>query len=209
LVLAELQRLTATIPYSAPLHLLLAEEGHHLTVWRLETAALAVAAPHFKPRIPTILLAAAETRQARHHHKATMEAQAALSSTSTLAAEAAVRRLLAATETAQAVLRVTVVQVLHRPFLAVALPTQEAVAAVHFRRVRREQGEQAVAQMGQLVEPRQTRRLIPEAAVAVVRQAAAQAAQAAPASSSSSTTSALPQSSPSSHRRSGLHLRVR
>jgi len=36
-----------------------------------------------------------------------------------------------------------------------------------------------------------------------------QAAQAAPASSSSSTTSALPQSSPSSHRRSGLHQRVR
>jgi hypothetical protein len=32
---------------------------------------------------------------------------------------------------------------------------------------------------------------------------------AAPASSSSSTTSALPQSSPSSHRRSGLHQRVR
>jgi hypothetical protein len=36
-----------------------------------------------------------------------------------------------------------------------------------------------------------------------------QAAQAAPASSSSNTTSALPQSSPSSHRRSGLHLLVR
>jgi hypothetical protein len=35
------------------------------------------------------------------------------------------------------------------------------------------------------------------------------AAQAAPASLSSSTTSALPQSSPSSHRRSGLHQRVR
>jgi len=35
------------------------------------------------------------------------------------------------------------------------------------------------------------------------------AAQAAPASSSSNTTSALPQSSPSSHRKSGLHLRVR
>jgi hypothetical protein len=34
-------------------------------------------------------------------------------------------------------------------------------------------------------------------------------AQAAPALSSSSTTSALPQSSPSSHRRSGLHQRVR
>jgi hypothetical protein len=34
-------------------------------------------------------------------------------------------------------------------------------------------------------------------------------AQAAPASSFSSTTSALPQSSPSSHRRSGLHQRVR
>jgi hypothetical protein len=32
---------------------------------------------------------------------------------------------------------------------------------------------------------------------------------AAPASSSLSTTSALPQSSPSSHRRSGLHQRVR
>jgi hypothetical protein len=34
-------------------------------------------------------------------------------------------------------------------------------------------------------------------------------AQAAPASSSSNTTSALPRSSPSSPRRSGLHLRVR
>ena len=38
---------------------------------------------------------------------------------------------------------------------------------------------------------------------------AQQAALAALASSSSSTTSALPQSSPSSHRRSGLHQRVR
>jgi hypothetical protein len=38
---------------------------------------------------------------------------------------------------------------------------------------------------------------------------AQQAAQAALASLSLSTTSALPQSSPSSHRRSGLHQRVR
>jgi hypothetical protein len=47
--------------------------------------------------------------------------------------------------------------------------------------------------------------LVAQFRVAVI----APAAQAALASSSSSTTSALPQSSPSSHRRSGLHQRVR
>jgi len=52
-------------------------------------------------------------------------------------------------------------------------------------------------------------RLILEAVAVVVLARVAQAAQAVPASSSSSTTSALPQSSPSSHRRSGLHQRVR
>jgi hypothetical protein len=52
---------------------------------------------------------------------------------------------------------------------------------------------QAVA----VVEPHQTRQLLTLAAMA------------APASSSSSTTSALPRSSPSSHRRSGLRQRVR
>lgn len=46
-------------------------------------------------------------------------------------------------------------------------------------------------------------------AVLQILQVAQQAAQAAPASSSSNTTSALPRSSPSSHRRSGLHQRVR
>jgi hypothetical protein len=56
----------------------------------------------------------------------------------------------------------------------------------------------------QLQEPQ----ILVEAAAAVVKQVKT-AQQAAPASSSSSTTSALPQSSPSSHRRSGLHLRVR
>jgi hypothetical protein len=54
---------------------------------------------------------------------------------------------------------------------------------------------------------------IPEAVAAVVvmvdcRQTLL-AAQAAPASSWSNTTSALPQSSPSSHRKSGLHQRAR
>ena len=46
-------------------------------------------------------------------------------------------------------------------------------------------------------------------AVVAVELMAEMLKTAAPASSSSSTTSALPQSSPSSHRRSGLHQRVR
>jgi hypothetical protein len=50
---------------------------------------------------------------------------------------------------------------------------------------------------------------IQAAAVAVAGLDLKRAQQAAPASSSSSTTSALPQSSPSSHRRSGLPLLAR
>jgi hypothetical protein len=46
-------------------------------------------------------------------------------------------------------------------------------------------------------------------AAVMTAQQLALAAQAALASSSSNTTSALPQSSPSSHRRSGLHRLVR
>jgi hypothetical protein len=52
--------------------------------------------------------------------------------------------------------------------------------------------------------------LTPEAAVVVgIKTQTPMAQQAAPASSSSNTTSALPQSSPSSHRRTGLHLLAR
>jgi hypothetical protein len=53
-------------------------------------------------------------------------------------------------------------------------------------------------------------RLTPEVVGAAMEAIALRLlARAAPASSSSSTTSALPQSSPSSHRKSGLHQRVR
>jgi len=66
--------------------------------------------------------------------------------------------------------------------------------------------EQKTIQMPHLELP-----ILAVAEVAVVRLLvlADQAAQAVLALSSSSTTSALPQSSPSSHRRSGLHQRVR
>jgi hypothetical protein len=82
---------------------------------------------------------------------------------------------------------------------------QAGVVALSLLPVRSEQVVQVAVEMP-LMEQAQVEPLILAAAGAVATRAAAQAA---PVSSSSNTTSALPQSSPSSHRRTGLHLRVR
>jgi hypothetical protein len=99
-----------------------------------------------------------------------------------------------------------------RLFRAAALPIQAAVAA----ECKAELLEPAVLVAAEtaLRMPQQQQAALPIlAAVAVVvvllRQVPGRGAPAAPASSSLSTTSALPQSLPSSHRRSGLHQPVR
>lgn len=83
--------------------------------------------------------------------------------------------------------------------------------AVGRERHRLEQAALAAVALAQVLEMEQPEQSIPEAVAVEVRalDRAETAAQAAPASSFSSTTSALPRSSPSSHRRSGLHQRVR
>jgi len=86
------------------------------------------------------------------------------------------------------------------------LAVAEAVARLRLLPV-----ERAVEVMGALVllESAPLEPLIPAVAVVAQEKTQVQQIPAAPASSSSNTTSALPRSSPSSHRRSGLHLRVR
>jgi hypothetical protein len=107
---------------------------------------------------------------------------------------------------------VTVAQARHQPFLAAALHTLAAVAQA--LKVERAVLVVLAAALTELetTQPLLLARLILAAAVAGVAglaAPAAQAAQAALASLSSSTTSALPRSLPSSHRKSGLHQRVR
>jgi hypothetical protein len=114
---------------------------------------------------------------------------------------------------------VTVAQERHRLFLVVALPMLVVVVAGQIIRLRVNQrqrglGVLAVAvPVGSILFPHLLRRELLEllilVAVAVALLMDLLAVTAALASSSSSTTSALPQSSPSSHRRSGLHQRVR
>jgi hypothetical protein len=96
------------------------------------------------------------------------------------------------------------------------LVAAEAALLTTIMRITKEQAVRAAVAMGanqkQPLILALREQLIPEAVVvAAVKlpQVELLAAQAAPASSSLSTTSALPQSSPSSHRRSGLHQRVR
>jgi hypothetical protein len=126
------------------------------------------------------------------------------------AAEAAAQVQLAEQEPVQ--LREAAALAPLRLFRAAALPMQAAVAA----ECKAELPEPAVLVAAEtalrIAQPLQTERPTPEAvgAAEVLRhQARAQAAQAALALSFSSTTSALPQSLPSSHRRIGLHQRVR
>jgi len=106
---------------------------------------------------------------------------------------------------------VTVAQELRLVFLAVLLLTPVAVVVVWFLAPQAQAALAAAVlvrqvQLARLVQP------ILVAVEAVVERPVAparMAALAALASSSSSTKSALPQSLPSSHRRSGLHQRVR
>jgi hypothetical protein len=82
--------------------------------------------------------------------------------------------------------------------------------------IQKAQAARVVAVMAANLKPRPGRDLLVQQTLVVVAvvvgnrlQMELLAAPAAPASSSSNTTSALPQSSPSSHRRSGLHLLAR
>jgi hypothetical protein len=107
---------------------------------------------------------------------------------------------------------VTAAQARHQPFLAAALLTQ-VVVALALKMEPQEQAALAVALTGlETIRPLLLARptLVAVAVVAAgLSVPVVTAALAALASSSSSTTSALPQSSPSSHRRSGLRQRVR
>jgi hypothetical protein len=108
---------------------------------------------------------------------------------------------------------VTVAQERHRLFLVVALPML-AVAAVGRLEERPEVAVQAVVALAVqaveiTLEPQAPQIPAVAQAAIIIHLLTLLAQQAALALSSSSTTSALPRSSPSSHRRSGLHLRVR
>jgi uncharacterized protein (DUF1778 family) len=95
----------------------------------------------------------------------------------------------------------------HRPFLEAALLmlAAAAAAAAQDQRVVLEAAAQAAEQVLLARQERPTPAVgLAEAVLTTLLEIPA-----APASSSSNTTSALPRSSPSSHRRSGLHLRVR
>jgi len=97
-------------------------------------------------------------------------------------------------------------------FLVVASLMAAVAAVALIRAAQLAQAAPAVAQMVQLEAQPEMRELLIPAAVVVELDMLPQpkvAARAALASSSSSTTSALPQSLPSSHRKSGLHQRVR
>jgi hypothetical protein len=98
----------------------------------------------------------------------------------------------------------------HLQFQVHPLPTLVVVAAALLRLLRLAPAVRAVVAPGQIVAWQPLAQLILAAAVVgqpiLDRQ---QAVLAALASLSSSTTSALPRSLPSSHRRSGLHQRVR
>jgi hypothetical protein len=130
-------------------------------------------------------------------------------------AAAAVHLLLAQTEVL--LLVATVVPVQPHQYLAEVLPMLAAAAAEFLIQQRplavaaQAVAEQAAMEFPGLLEHQEPQ--TPEAAVVaavLLHQTSIKAAAlAAPVLSSSSTTSALPRSSPSSHRRSGLHQRVR
>jgi hypothetical protein len=164
-----------------------------------------------------LLAAAMAIHQAPRLHKATMAVDQVIAPR-TMVLEAAVARLPLVL-LAHLPLAAMAVLAQRRQSLAVPLLMPVVVAAVMLVAL-----AQAAAQAVAAVAA-QTQRLI----VTVLREPQTQAAavgavgltptcrihltqrvvRAALASSSSSTTSALPQSSPSSHRRSGLHQRVR
>lgn len=110
-------------------------------------------------------------------------------------------------------MEVTEATELHQAFLAALLLTLVVAVAERQPQTQPEPEAQVAVVMAQTQrQPQQAELLTPAAvvvAVDLIRQILAQAVPAAPASSFSNTTSALPQSSPSSHRRSGLHLRAR
>jgi hypothetical protein len=170
-----------------------------------QMADLAAAVVFLRPPALRVLV----THQAQVPRKAQMAAQAQTMARHLAAGAAAERRQpeqtqrLLLPETAVLVLRLALavpawfmlVAVVDQLFL-MPTPKEPAVLA-------------AVAMVGHIA-PAQSEavaRQTPGAALAVVEQQPP--IMVAPASSSSSTTSALPQSSPSSHRRSGLHQRVR
>jgi hypothetical protein len=161
------------------------------------------------------VLAVLETHLAPPHRKDQTEAQE-VAPARTLAVVAVVaHRLLGQTEAGQKAAMAALGQ---RQALAVRQSLMaEAVVAVDILRRPQQMRVQAALAVAQMVAQKpMVQTEVPTRAAAVVAQEAAaplafltQAAQAALASSSSNTTSALPQSSPSSHRRSGLHQRVR
>jgi small ligand-binding sensory domain FIST len=89
------------------------------------------------------------------------------------------------------------------------MPVAAVAAAQYLLRLLAAQAVAGKVELGKVVKITQRLVLLIRAvAAAVDAHKAALGKQAAPALSSSSTTSALPRSSPSSHRRSGLHQRV-
>jgi hypothetical protein len=151
------------------------------------------------------------TRLALRHLKAVTVAQAQPAVTLALAVVAAhLRSEQAPAHQKQAA---TAVMAPHLVFPVAASLTQVVVVEEVTPTIPLAQAAQVVAAMAALhpTQPVQRAPLTPEAVAEAAEtiRLAKPAAQAALASSSLSTTSALPQSSPSSHRRSGLHQRVR
>jgi hypothetical protein len=172
---------------------------------------LAVLAAVHQEEAPAVL----ETHLAPPHRKDQTEAQEVAPAQTLAVVAVAAHRLLGQTEAGQKAAMAALGQ---RQALAVRQSLMaEAVAAVDILRRPQQMRVQAVLAAAQMVAQKpMVQTEVPTRAAAVVAQEAAvllaflmQVAQAAPASSSSSTTSARPQSSPSSHRRSGLHQRVR
>ena len=180
----------------APLH----QQRQVETADQAEAAALPV---HLAPAVQAI-------HPLYHPAKATMAVTTLrLLPITAVAVEVAPLLLVQMAPLVQAAVTAALVQ--HRLFLVALLLTLVAAAVPHIKQERVALVAQAaVVQRGKRREQQLMELPTPEAAAVVgIKTLTRLAQQAAPASSSSNTTSALPQSSPSSHRRSGLHLRVR